>query len=169
MYSTPRPLSLTATFLQWALSIPSPIVAIVSVLHKELEYKVESSSTSSFRSCTLGSESNPSFHWVNKPSQISPYEVLQLWLINAGYHLSAKSDKGEERGAYYFSSPEKGGGGRLILDGQLNRGFTVLSPVHCIVNHFLIYRRVRSRQNVPVAKHNVYWRWNRGADAEGNY
>ena len=96
MYSTP---SLTATFLQWPLSIPAPIVAIVSVLHKELEYKVESSSTSSFRSCTLGSESNPSFHWVNKPSQISPYEVLQLWLINAGYHLSAKSNKGEERGA----------------------------------------------------------------------
>ena len=56
---------------------------MVSVLHKELVYKVESSSTSSFRSCSRGSESNPIFQLVtSKPSRISLHKVLQSWLIN---------------------------------------------------------------------------------------
>ena len=50
---------------------------MVSVLHKELEYKVESSSTRGWKSCTRGSESNPNFQLVNKLLRISPHEVLQ--------------------------------------------------------------------------------------------
>ena len=44
-----------------------------------VEYKVEKLkySTRSFRSCIQGSESNPNFHLVNKPSQISRHEDLQ--------------------------------------------------------------------------------------------
>ena len=49
---------------------------MVSVLHKELEYKAESSRTRSFRSCSQGSESNLNFQLVNKPPWISPHEVL---------------------------------------------------------------------------------------------
>ena len=45
---------------------------------------------------------------VNKPSQISPHDVLQLWLINTVYHLLVKNKSGEGRGV-----------------GALNRGFTV--------------------------------------------
>ena len=59
-----------------------------------------------WRSCSWGSESNPNFQVVNKPSQISPHDVLQLWLINTVYHLLVKNKSGEGRGA-------------------LNRGFTV--------------------------------------------
>ena len=48
---------------------------MVSVLHKE--YKVEKLKSRSFRSCSRRSESNPNFKSVNKPSWISPHEVLQ--------------------------------------------------------------------------------------------
>ena len=51
---------------------------MVSVLHKELEYKVEKLSTRSFRLCSRQSELNPNFQLVNKPSQVSPHKVLQL-------------------------------------------------------------------------------------------
>ena len=50
---------------------------MVSVLHKEQEHEVESSNTRSFRLCSQGSESISNFHLVNKPSRISPHEVLQ--------------------------------------------------------------------------------------------
>ena len=63
---------------------------MVSVLHKELEYKVEK--LRSFRSCCWGSESNPNFQLVNKQAQISPNEVLQSWLINTVYHLVRKNN-----------------------------------------------------------------------------
>ena len=55
------------------------------VLHKE--YKVEKLKSRSFRSCSRRSESNPNFKLVNKPSWISPYEVLQSWLIKTVSHL----------------------------------------------------------------------------------
>ena len=64
----------------------------VSFLQKELEYKAENSSTRSWRSCSQGSESNPNFQLVIKPSRISPEEVLQSWLINTGYHLLVKNN-----------------------------------------------------------------------------
>ena len=41
---------------------------------------------------------------MNKPTRISPYEVLLSLLINTFYHLLVKNNKGEgglkERGAY---------------------------------------------------------------------
>ena len=43
--------------------------------------KWKSSSTRSFRSCSRGSETNPNLHLVNKPSWISPHEVIWSWFI----------------------------------------------------------------------------------------
>ena len=59
-----------------------------------VEYKVEKLkySTRSFRSCSQGSESNPNFHLVNKPTQISRHEDLQSWLVNTVYHSLVKNN-----------------------------------------------------------------------------
>ena len=38
---------------------------------------------------------NPNIQLVNKPSQISPHEVLQSLLINTVYHLLVNDNKGE--------------------------------------------------------------------------
>ena len=66
---------------------------MVSVLHKELAYKVEKLKHKKVRGHAFwGSESNPKFQLVNKPSRISPHEALQLWLINAVYHLLVKNN-----------------------------------------------------------------------------
>ena len=46
---------------------------------------------------------------VNKPSRISPHEVLQSWLINTFYHLLVKDNKGEG-GRLLTPFPWKGGG-----------------------------------------------------------
>ena len=72
---------------------------MVLVLHKELEYKVEKLVQEGWRSWTQGSESNQNFQLVNKPSQISPHKVLQLWFVNTVYHLLVKKNKGEGREA----------------------------------------------------------------------
>ena len=48
-------------------------MTMVSVLHKELEYKVEKLKNKKGG----GSKSNANFQLVNKPSRISPHEVLQ--------------------------------------------------------------------------------------------
>ena len=63
---------------------------MVSILHKELECKMEKLKYKKFRSCSRGLESNPIFQLVNKTSWISQHEVLQSWLINAVYHLLVK-------------------------------------------------------------------------------
>ena len=66
---------------------------IVSVLHKELEYKVEKLK---YKSCSQGSKTNLNFQLVNKPSWISPHkvphEVLQSRSINTVYHLLMKNN-----------------------------------------------------------------------------
>ena len=64
---------------------------MVSVLNKELEYKVEKLKNK-FRSCSLGSESNLNFQMVNKLSRIRPHKVLQSWLINTVFHLLVKNN-----------------------------------------------------------------------------
>ena len=58
-------------------------MTMVSVLHKVQE---------GWTSCSRGSESNPNFQLVNKPSRISPHGVLQSWLINRVYHLLVKNN-----------------------------------------------------------------------------
>ena len=50
---------------------------VVSVIHKELEWKWKNSSTRSWRSCSHGSKTNQNFQRVNKANWISPNEVLQ--------------------------------------------------------------------------------------------
>ena len=58
---------------------------MVSVLHKELEYKVEKLKYKKVGDHAAEDhwESNPTFQGVimNKPSRISPEEVLPSWLI----------------------------------------------------------------------------------------
>ena len=56
---------------------------VVSVLHKELEYKVENLKYKKVGDHAAEDhwESNPTFQVVNKPSRISPQEVSPSWLI----------------------------------------------------------------------------------------
>ena len=69
---------------------------MVSVLHKELQYKMEKLK---YKKVAGHAAKDQSFNWqksqllqlVNKPSQISPHEVLQSWLINPVYHLLVKN------------------------------------------------------------------------------
>ena len=77
---------------------------IISVLHKELEYKVEKQSTAtrSWKSCSRGSESNAKFQLVNKRFRIRPHEVLII--------------RGSEGGLLTFFPSKAGGGGGLIDD-----------------------------------------------------
>ena len=70
---------------------------MVSLLHKEWEYKVKNLSKS-WRSCSGGSKTNLNFQLVNKTSQISPHELLQSWLVNTFNHLLVKNNNGEGRG-----------------------------------------------------------------------
>ena len=60
---------------------------MVSVLHKELEYKVEKLKYKKLEVI----HPNINSQLVNKPYQISPHKVLQSWLINTVYHLVAKN------------------------------------------------------------------------------
>ena len=48
---------------------------------------------------------------VNKPSWISPFEVLLLWLLNTVYHLLVKNDRRRGGGGL---KKEKEGGGELF-------------------------------------------------------
>ena len=85
---------------------------MVSVLNKEPKYKVEQLK---YRKLEVVYP-----RIKNKPSWISPHEVLQSRLINTVYHLLVKDNKGKGRGAYWLSSPEKGaliGEKALIWEG----------------------------------------------------
>ena len=67
---------------------------MVSVLYKELQYKVEKLKDKKLevmQACSRGSKTNPNFLLVNKPT------VLQSWLINTVYYSFVKNNKGEER------------------------------------------------------------------------
>ena len=55
---------------------------MVSVLHKQLEYRVEKLNY---------------FQLVYKSPGISPHKVLRLWLTNTVYHLLLKNSKREGR------------------------------------------------------------------------
>ena len=78
-------------------------MATISVLHKELEYKVQS-------------ESNPKLQLVNKLFRISPHEILII--------------RGWEGGLLtFFSSKERGGGGVLIE--ALRYKFNIFYFHHC--------------------------------------
>ena len=75
---------------------------MASVLYKELQYKVEKlkykyKKLEVMQACSRGSKTNPNFRLVNKPSRISPHEVLQSWLINTVYYSFVKNNKGEGR------------------------------------------------------------------------
>ena len=66
---------------------------LVSILHKELEYKVEK-----FKNKKVGGHAAKdqnqiwNFQLVNKPSRIRPQKVLHSWLINTVYHLFVKNN-----------------------------------------------------------------------------
>ena len=76
---------------------------MASVLYKELQYKVEKlkyKKLEVMQACSRESKTNPNFQLVNKPSRISPHEVLQSWLINTVYYSFVKNNKGEGRKGY---------------------------------------------------------------------
>ena len=93
---------------------------MVSVLHKELEYKVEKLKYKKVGGHAVEDQKQIRASRVNKrPSWISPYEVLQLWLIDTVYHLSVKNNKNnkgdgmedlKERGDLLTFFPWKGVG-----------------------------------------------------------
>ena len=65
---------------------------MVSVLNKEPKYKVEKLKYTKIEVVQTRIK--------NKPSWISPHEVLQSRLITTVYHLLVKNNKGEGRGAW---------------------------------------------------------------------
>ena len=91
---------------------------MVSVHLNELECEVEKPITTSWRSYRRGSKTNLNFQPVNKPSWVSPHEVLQSRLISIVYHLSVNNN----------NNSIKGYGGGLInflplkREGLLERG-----------------------------------------------
>ena len=100
---------------------------MASVLNKEPKYKVQKFK---YRKLEVA---QPRIN--NKPSWISPQEILQSRLINTVYHLLAKNNKGKGRGAWEGGLinflPQKRRRllerRRLFEKGWLNRGFTVIS------------------------------------------
>ena len=71
--------------------------AMASVLHKELECKVETLKYKRLKFMQPNNKTNPNFQVVNNPSWISPHEVLQS-TVNKVYHFFLKNNKNEERG-----------------------------------------------------------------------
>ena len=76
---------------------------MVSVPHKELEYKVDKLK---YKIEVLGHAAKDQYQiqtsqLVNKPSRISPHKVLQSWLINTVYHLLVKNNQGRGGGGAY--------------------------------------------------------------------
>ena len=90
---------------------------IVTVPHKGLKYKLsgKSSRTRNRRSCSWGSKTNPVFQLVNKPSQISPLEILQIWLINTVNHSLVNNNKGERKGGEGRGGLKREGEGLLTF------------------------------------------------------
>ena len=101
---------------------------MVSVrLHKEVEYGGEKLKCKKFRSWNRGSVSHPNFQLVNKPSRISPHEILQSWLISTVYNLLVKNNWEREggldrEGALINFVPLKRGGGLIRGRGQVGGG-----------------------------------------------
>ena len=98
---------------------------MVSVLHKEPRIQSgEAQEQEGWRSCSRRSESNPNFQLVNKPSGISPHEVLQSWLINTVSHSLVENNRG--RGEEGKLNREERGRGSLLTffprKGRLIRG-----------------------------------------------
>ena len=60
---------------------------MVSVLHKELEYKVEKLRYKKLEVMQARIKYKSNFQLVNKRSRFSPHEVLQSRLINEVYHF----------------------------------------------------------------------------------
>ena len=67
---------------------------------------VEAHSTSTMAGDHAAEDQNLIQH-VNKPSWISPFEVLLLWLLNTLYHLLVKNDRRKGEGGL---KKEKEGG-----------------------------------------------------------
>ena len=65
---------------------------MVSVLHKELEYKAEKLKYKKLEVMQARTKNKSNFQVVNKPSRISPHEILQPRLIHEVYHLSVKNN-----------------------------------------------------------------------------
>ena len=74
---------------------------MASVLHKELEYKVEKLKVQEVLGHAAEDQNQiRTSSLKNKPSQINPHEDLRSWLINTVYHflLVKNNIRGEEGG-----------------------------------------------------------------------
>ena len=63
---------------------------MVSIIPKELEYKVEKLKYKKFKVMQPRIRIKFELPLVNKPSRIRLHKVVQSWLINTIYHLSVK-------------------------------------------------------------------------------
>ena len=106
-------------FLEWSIKLPGAYLlqthlrgslietgdlfnlakTMLSVLHKELEYKVEEPKYKKLEAMQLTIKPNPNLQLVNKPSCISPHEVSQSLLIYPVQNLLVKNYMGEGKGA----------------------------------------------------------------------
>ena len=103
------------------------VKAMVLVLHRNPKCKVEKFKYKTLEGMHPEIKNKSELPAGNKPSWISPDEVLQSRLINTVYHNKGGGGlKREGGGAYQLSSPEKWGGSLLERGGgEVNRGFTV--------------------------------------------
>ena len=92
---------------------------LVLVPHKKQKCQVKKSTYKKVgdqkkKKSSRGSETNPNFHLVNKPSRIGPLKVLQSSLIYTVFYLLVNNNKGRGGLLLKLSSSEK--------EGLLERG-----------------------------------------------
>ena len=97
------------------------VKAMVLVLHRNPKCKVEKLKYKTLEGMHPEIKNKSELPAGNKPSWISPDEVLQSRLINTVYHNKGGGGLKREGGgvAYQRSSPEKLGGGELVRERGL--------------------------------------------------
>ena len=123
-----------------ALHVFNLAKTLVLVPHKKQKCQVKKSTYKKVgdqkkkKKSSRGSETNPNFHLVNKPSRIGPLKVLQSSLIYTVFYLLVNNNKGR-RGGMGIKTKEGGlivkafflwKGGLIRERGRLNRGFKIL-------------------------------------------
>ena len=110
---------------------------VVSVLHKELECNVKSSSTRSWSHAAKDQEQiHTSTLWINHPRSVHTKFYSCDWLMQSNI-LLVSNTKGRWGGADLLSSSEKEG---LIREAGLNRGFMLLKVLDhsfVLLEHFI--------------------------------
>ena len=118
---------------------------MVSVLQKELECNMKSSSTRSWSHAAKDQEQiHTSTLWINHPRSVHTKFYSGDWLMQSNI-LLVSNNKGRWGGADLLSSSEKEG---LIREGALNKGFMVLKVLDhsfVLLEHFIVRNVVKYR------------------------